>query len=98
MSRRAPKLVCEGTAVRKLTPGQRYMLAFKGYRAYAEPHTFVSEYQNRDNDPPRRKFRSEEGDEWEAYKFEGRWAYGTGAEPLTVYPEGTNCWSDDSGW
>jgi hypothetical protein len=32
----------------------------------------------------RATFRDNEIGEWEAYRFKGRWSYGSSAEPLTV--------------
>lgn len=72
--------------------GQPVVLRFEGdpdlgNATYVEAAIFVR--LTGDGEEARATFRSPgtypgETYEWEAYRFEGRWAYGTGADALTL--------------
>lgn len=94
--RHTTKMWCDGKAVRKPVPGETYVALFKGSggnRDIVEDVTFLGEFSE-DGDP-RRKFRSTDRDgrtyDWDAFKFGGRWSFGTSAESLSIYPAGTSC-------
>lgn len=68
-----------------LTPGTEVTLDFAG--RYAEDVTFLG--IDGEGDDRRARFRSYDNDqaryyEWEAYRYEGRWAFGIGAGTLRL--------------
>lgn len=72
------------TRIDKLTPGSHVTLRFCGLGPdNAEPAVFVK--VEGEGDDRHAHFISKDGTkvyEWEAYRFEGRWSYGSGAEAL----------------
>lgn len=63
--------------------GETLTLAFYGpYDRTTEEHTLVK-FEGAGDDA-RATFRDVSGMEWEAYRFKGRWAYGSSANRLTV--------------
>lgn len=70
--------------IRNLKPGEEVRLRFHGSKQFGnEPYeldmTFV---ELRDNGE--RAVFSDDGMEFEAYKYANRWAYGSSAERLTI--------------
>lgn len=63
-----------------LEPGTEVTLFFHGEQD-SEPAVFLG--LKGEGDSRHAKFRSEHG-EWEAYRYNGRWAYGTGADRLQL--------------
>jgi len=70
----------------KLNPGQEVTLKFHGSKSlgndpYEERHTFLDIVGEGDD---RRAVFSDGGEQWEAYRFKGGWAYGSSAEKLSI--------------
>lgn len=70
----------------RLTPGQEVILKFHGSKSlgnepHEETHTFLG--IEGEGDERRAKFRYNDM-EWEAYRYQGRWSYGTSAEKLSI--------------
>ena len=68
-----------------LDPMTSVILAFDGRQERATFHSLIGDKKN-----PQRRALFESKDEqgkaykWEAYRYQGRWAYGTGAGRLTL--------------
>lgn len=74
------------TRIDQLSPGQEVKLKFHGTKsfgnpAYEEVHTFLG-MEGEGND--REAIFSDGYIQWHAYRFEGRWAYGSSAEKLSL--------------
>lgn len=66
--------------------GEKLNLAFHGtYDRTVDEHTLIK--LEGEGDDARATFRDVSGMEWEAYRYNGRWAYGSGAHRLTVVQE-----------
>ena len=86
------------TAVRKPVPNTFYIALFKGSMGNDDTFDrvlFVREYtagpEHHNPGSKRRVFvvddKNGHSTEFEAYTFQGRWSYGSGADPLTLYPD-----------
>lgn len=78
-----------------LTPGTEVVLRFVGRwgnETHEEPATFLRIERGLIADDRLAHFRSPHSDgttyEWRAYRYQGRWAYGTGADPLQLADDG----------
>jgi hypothetical protein len=66
--------------------GEKLNLAFHGtYDRTVDENTLIK--LEGEGDDARATFRDASGMEWEAYRYNGRWAYGSGAHRLTVVQE-----------
>ncbi len=75
-------------SISHLKPGQKVTLHFRGSRSLGNEgyvDTVVFKEHIGVGDDQRAVFTDENGrDQWEAYKFQGRWSYGTSAERLSI--------------
>jgi hypothetical protein len=78
------------TNIEALSPGERVRLRFCGSPDWGSAHTDTATFLDLTGtgDDRRARFESRDQDgrlyEWEAYIFEGDWAYGTSAERLML--------------
>jgi hypothetical protein len=66
--------------------GESFELLLDKNRAMGQPQTLTAKLLRieGEGDEKRAVFHDEEIGEWEAYRYNGRWAYGSSAEPLRV--------------
>lgn len=82
----------------KLTPGQNVLLRFEYKRGedYTEAHIFQGVKSNpvASGGKVAMFLDAREGFEWAVYRYKGRWAYGTGAQRVSIASIGTD--ADDA--
>jgi hypothetical protein len=71
--------------ISKKNEGQLFHLRFNSpYNPYEMKDVKLLEVFKGDRDEERARFEDPEIGEWEAYKYNGRWAYGSSADRLSV--------------
>jgi hypothetical protein len=75
-------------SISTLSPGEHVTLRFHGSKQFGnEPYEMSAVFTAFNADKNRATFSLDHGeDDFEAYKYVNRWAYGTSAEKITVVP------------